>query len=231
MLKEPDALWFCALYALTFGGFVGFTSFLTTFFNEQYHVSKVSAGDFTTLVVVAGSLLRPVGGWLSDRIGGYRLLLGLLMVVASALAVASTLPPLPAVIAILFVALGCLGMGNGAVFQLVPQRFADRMGLVTGIVGAAGGLGGFFLPSMLGAIKDSTGSYGPGLLLLAAGVRRRRAGPAPSRLGVDQPLAAGYRQPFGGVLLSHSWSGRGAADRRKLTSGLGVASAFRRKPA
>ena len=129
----------------------------------------MSAGDFTTLVVVAGSLLRPVGGWLSDRIGGYRLLLGLLMVVASALAVASTLPPLPAVIAVLFVALGCLGMGNGAVFQLVPQRFADRMGLVTGIVGAAGGLGGFFLPSMLGAIKDSTGSYGPGLLLLALG--------------------------------------------------------------
>ena len=169
MLKEPDALWFCALYALTFGGFVGFTSFLTTFFNEQYHVSKVSAGDFTTIVVVAGSLLRPVGGWLSDRIGGYRLLLVLLMVVASALAVASTLPPLPAVIALLFVALGCLGMGNGAVFQLVPQRFADRMGLVTGIVGAAGGLGGFFLPSMLGAVKDSTGSYGPGLLLLAVG--------------------------------------------------------------
>ena len=72
-------------------------------------------------------------------------------------------------IGILFVALGCLGMGNGAVFQLVPQRFADRMGLVTGIVGAAGGLGGFFLPSMLGAVKDSTGSYGPGLLLLALG--------------------------------------------------------------
>jgi len=169
VFKEPDALWFCGLYALTFGGFVGFTSFLTTFFNEQYHVSRVSAGDITTLVVVSGSLLRPVGGWLSDRIGGYRLLLVLLMAVASALTVASTLPPLPAVIAILFIALGCLGMVNGAVFQLVPQRFADRMGLVTGIVGAAGGLGGFFLPSMLGAIKDATGTYAPGLMILAAG--------------------------------------------------------------
>jgi NNP family nitrate/nitrite transporter-like MFS transporter len=73
------------------------------------------------------------------------------------------------VISVLFIAVGCLGMGNGAVFQLVPQRFADRMGLVTGIVGAAGGLGGFFLPSMLGAVKDATGSYGPGLLLLAGG--------------------------------------------------------------
>jgi NNP family nitrate/nitrite transporter-like MFS transporter len=99
--------------------------------------------------------------------GGYRLLLALLMMVASALAIASTLPPLPVVIAILFIALGCLGMGNGAVFQLVPQRFASRMGLATGIIGAAGGLGGFFLPSMLGAVKDSAGSYGPGLALLA----------------------------------------------------------------
>ena len=167
VLRESDTFWFCCLYGLTFGGFVGFTSFLTTFFNEQYHVSKVSAGDFTTVVVVAGSLLRPVGGWLSDKIGGYRLLLVLLLGVASALALAAMLPPLPVVVGILFLALGCLGMGNGAVFQLVPQRFADRMGLVTGIVGAAGGLGGFFLPSMLGAVKDATGSYGPGLLLLA----------------------------------------------------------------
>lgn len=167
VLRERDTLWFSCLYGLTFGGFVGFTSFLTTFFNDQYHVSKVSAGDFTTIVIVAGSLLRPVGGWLSDRIGGYRLLLLLLIGVACVLAAAATLPSLPVVIALLFVATGCLGMGNGAVFQLVPQRFARRMGLVTGIVGAAGGLGGFFLPSMLGAVRDVAGTYAPGLLLLA----------------------------------------------------------------
>jgi NNP family nitrate/nitrite transporter-like MFS transporter len=167
VLKERDTLWFSCLYGLTFGGFVGFTSFLTTFFNDQYQVSKVSAGDFTTIVVVAGSLLRPVGGWLSDRIGGYRLLLVLLIGVALALAAASTLPPLPAVIALLFLATGCLGMGNGAVFQLVAQRVPDRMGLITGIVGAAGGLGGFFLPSLLGAVKDAAGTYAPGLALVA----------------------------------------------------------------
>ena len=166
-LKDVDTLLFSFLYSLTFGGFVGFTSFLTTFFNDQYGVSKVGAGDFTTLVVVAGSLLRPVGGWLSDRIGGYRLLLALLVGAAACLAATSSLSPLPVVVALLFVAVGCLGMGNGAVFQLVPQRFIDPLGLVTGIVGAAGGLGGFFLPSMLGATKDATGSYGPGLLLLA----------------------------------------------------------------
>ena len=67
----------------------------------------------------------------------------------------------------LFLSVGCLGMGNGAVFQLVPQRFAGRMGIITGVVGAAGGLGGFFLPSILGAAKDTTGTYATGLILFA----------------------------------------------------------------
>ena len=167
VMKDSDTLWFGFLYSLTFGGFVGFTSFLTTFFHNQYHVSRVGAGDLTTFVVVAGSGLRPVGGWLADRIGGYPLLLGLLFAVAACLAAAATLPSLPVVMVILGAAVGMLGMGNGAVFQLVPQRFPDRMGIVTGIVGAAGGLGGFFLPSVLGAVKDATGTYAPGLMLFA----------------------------------------------------------------
>jgi len=167
ILRERDALWFSILYSLTFGGFVGFTSFLTTFFHEQYGVSRVTAGDFTTVVVVSGSLMRPLGGWLSDRYGGYRLLVGLLAAVAVGLGAVSVLPPLAVAVAMLFVTVGCLGMGNGAVFQLVPQRFAGRMGIITGIVGAAGGLGGFFLPSILGVLKDATGTYGTGLLLIA----------------------------------------------------------------
>jgi MFS transporter, NNP family, nitrate/nitrite transporter len=167
VLREPDTLWFSFLYSLTFGGFVGFTSFLTTFFHEQYQLSRVSAGDFTTIVVVSGSLLRPVGGWLSDRVGGYRLLLSLLVVLAAGLGVVAILPPLGVVVPMLFVTVGCLGMGNGAVFQLVPQRFASRMGIITGVVGAAGGLGGFFLPSILGAARDATGTYATGLSLFA----------------------------------------------------------------
>ena len=145
ILREPDTLWFSFLYSLTFGGFVGFTSFLTTFFHEQYHMSRVGAGDFTTIVVVSGSLMRPLGGWLSDRFGGYRLLLVLLGAAGMSLGFVSTLPPLAVVVPLLFLTVGCLGMGNGAVFQLVPQRFAGRMGIITGVVGAAGGLGGFFL--------------------------------------------------------------------------------------
>jgi NNP family nitrate/nitrite transporter-like MFS transporter len=167
VLREPDTLWFSFLYSLTFGGFVGFTSFLTTFFHEQYQLSRVSAGDFTTIVVVSGSLLRPVGGWLSDRVGGYRLLLSLLAILTACLGVVAILPPLGVVVPMLFVTVGCLGMGNGAVFQLVPQRFASRIGIITGVVGAAGGLGGFFLPSILGATKDATGTYATGLTLFA----------------------------------------------------------------
>src|SRR5690606_38840260 len=123
VLRERDTLWFSVLYGLTFGGFVGFASFLTTFFNQQYAVSRITAGDLTTVVVIAGSLLRPVGGWLSDRLGGYRLLLGLLVGASACLLVVSTLPALPVVVVALFGALALLGMGNGAVFQLVPPRF------------------------------------------------------------------------------------------------------------
>ncbi len=126
VLKEPDTLWMCVLYSMTFGGFVGLTSFLTLFFHEQYHLSPVHAGDFTTLVVFAGSYLRPVGGWLADKCGGYRLLLAIFASLGICLAGVGLLPTLPVAAALLFVVMGLLGMGNGAVFQLVPLRFPAR---------------------------------------------------------------------------------------------------------
>jgi NNP family nitrate/nitrite transporter-like MFS transporter len=167
LLAQGDTWRLCFLYSLTFGGFLGLASFLTVFFHDQYHLTKVQAGDYATLVVLAGSFLRPVGGWLSDKIGGYRLLLGLFAGVAVGLMMLSNLPPLVVVIPTLFFTMGMLGMGNGAVFQMVPQRFLSEIELITGIVGAAGGLGGFFLPSALGAFKDISGSYGTGLLCFA----------------------------------------------------------------
>jgi len=167
LLAQGDTWRLCFLYSLTFGGFLGLASFLTVFFHDQYHLTKVQAGDYTTLVVLSGSFLRPVGGWLSDKIGGYRLLVGLLAGVAGCLIILSGLPPLAVVIPLLFLSMGMLGMGNGAVFQMAPQRFFSDFELLTGIVGAAGGLGGFFLPSALGALKDLSGSYGTGLLCFA----------------------------------------------------------------
>jgi NNP family nitrate/nitrite transporter-like MFS transporter len=167
LLGQGDTWRLCFLYSLTFGGFVGLASFLSVFFHDQYHLTKVQAGDFTTVVVLAGSFLRPVGGWLADKFGGYRLLLTLFACVALCMAVVSILPPIALVVPALFLVMGVLGMGNGAVFQMAPQRFPADIELITGIVGAAGGMGGFFLPSLLGAIKDVTGSYGIGLLCFA----------------------------------------------------------------
>ncbi len=167
VLRDRDTGWFCFLYSLTFGTFVGLASFLTVFFNDQYRLTKVQAGDLTTLIVLAGSFLRPFGGMLSDRIGGYRLLLALLTAIAGCLAGMATLPALPLAFLLLVVATALLGMGNGAVFQLVPQRFPETVGLVTGIVGAAGGIGGFLLPSFLGVVKDRTGQYSLGFLFFS----------------------------------------------------------------
>jgi MFS transporter, NNP family, nitrate/nitrite transporter len=167
LLAQTDTWRLCLLYSVTFGGFVGISSFLPVFFHDQYHLTKVQAGDFATVVILAGSFLRPVGGWIADKIGGYRLLLFLFLGVSACVAVVSSLPPVALVVPVLFLAMGMLGMGNGSVFQIAPQRFPADMELMTGIVGAAGGLGGFFLPSAIGALKDITGSFGVGLLCFA----------------------------------------------------------------
>lgn len=164
VFKEKDTWYFCILYSVTFGGFVGLASFLSYFFSTQYGVSGVRAGDFVTLVVAAGSFLRPVGGLIADKIGGVKLLQILFIGVAICMFAVSLLPPLAMVTVALFVGMGCLGMGNGAIFQLVPQRFQKEIGMVTGVVGAAGGIGGFFLPNILGSLKDLTGTYAAGFI-------------------------------------------------------------------
>jgi NNP family nitrate/nitrite transporter-like MFS transporter len=173
VLAAADCWWFCGFYAVTFGGFVGLASFLSTFFKDQYFAEDqaqgaVFAGYCTTICVIAGSFLRPVGGYLADRMGGQRLLIALYLGVAVVMAAVATLPPLGMVTVLLFLGMGLLGMGNGAVFQLVPQRFPKEIGVITGIVGAAGGLGGFLLPNVLGTLKGLTGSFGGGFLAFAA---------------------------------------------------------------
>src|SRR5262249_15944481 len=165
VLGQRDTWWFCLFYSVTFGGFVGLASFLNTFFKVQYGLGKVEAGYFATACVIAGSFLRPVGGYLADRLGGVRVLVALYALAGLALLYVATLPALYPAAVTLFLAMGLLGMGNGSVFQLVPQRFPREIGVITGVVGAAGGVGGFFLPNLLGSLKQLTGTCAGGFLV------------------------------------------------------------------
>lgn len=170
LLHDPDARWLCSFYLVTFGGFVGLASYLPIFFVDRFGLTKVTAGSFAALCAVAGSFLRPLGGVLSDRLGGTRVLAASLGGGAVLLLGIAALPGLPLTVLLLFAAMGAFGMGNGSVFQLVPQRFPARMGAMTGLVGAAGGLGGFLLPFALGSLKGSTGSFTAGFAVVAMAV-------------------------------------------------------------
>ncbi len=169
VLKDKDAWWFMFFYSVTFGGFVGLASSLTIYFNTQYGLDAKTAGFFTAACVFAGSLVRPIGGNVADRIGGIKSLSAMYLLAAIFLAIASIgLPQAWMALLVFVLAMLSLGMGNGAVFQLVPQRFRKEIGVMTGLVGMAGGLGGFYLASSLGYSRQTTGSYQIGFLIFAA---------------------------------------------------------------
>lgn len=168
ILKDKDAWWFMFFYSVTFGGFVGLAASLTIYFNAQYGLSPVMAGYFTAACVFAGSVFRPLGGVLADRIGGIRSLSAMYVLAGIFLAVVSIgLPQAWMALAVFIAAMLALGTGNGAVFQLVPQRFHKEIGVMTGLVGMAGGIGGFYLASSLGYAKQLTGQYQAGFLIFA----------------------------------------------------------------
>lgn len=167
LLKDRDAHWFCFYYLISFGGFVGLASSYVLYFKAEFDLTAVRAGDLAAICTAAGALLRPVGGGLADRIGGIRSLFQFYILAAIALISAALLHSLWLNVAVLFVASAALGMANGAVFQLLPQRFGRAIGVMTGLVGAAGGVGGFYLASSLGYSKGLTGSYSTGLLIFA----------------------------------------------------------------
>lgn len=167
-LRKADAWWFMFFYAVSFGGFVGLSASLSIYFTDQFGLSTVVAGYCTAACVFAGSLIRPIGGAVADRIGGVRTLSLVYTLAAVTLAAISTGPSTVVMALGLFmVAMLALGCGNGAVFQLVPQRFRDEIGVMTGLVGFAGGVGGFYLASSLGLAKQFTGSPQLGFLIFA----------------------------------------------------------------
>ena len=165
--REPLAWALAAFYFLTFGGFVAFSIYLPTLLRDQFGLRPSDAGFRTAGFVVLATLCRPVGGWLSDKIGGARVLSWILPVIAAF----GLLLGAPSMVPFTVGALGCaalLGIGNGAVFQLVPRYFPNQRATVTGLVGAMGGMGGFFPPLILGVFRDRLGIVWPGFLLLSA---------------------------------------------------------------
>ncbi len=167
-LKASGMAWLLALfYFLTFGGFVALALYMPTFLKEIFALTPTDAGARTAGFVVLATLMRPAGGILADKFGGARVLI----VVFTAIAGLSLLLSFTTIAPFTIGALGCaaaLGLGNGAVFKLVPQYFPKETGTVTGLVGAFGGLGGFFPPLELGLVKDATGAYTFGFVLLSA---------------------------------------------------------------
>jgi NNP family nitrate/nitrite transporter-like MFS transporter len=168
MLGIADSWCLMGFYAVSFGGFVGLASYLSIYFHTQYHLSPVHAGYATAAVVFLGSMVRPVGGAIADRVGGVWTLAIVYLVAATAFAVVSIgLPSVFLALPIFAIGMLSLGIGNGAVFQLVPQRFGAEIGIMTGLVGMAGGIGGFYLASSLGLCKQFTGTYQVGFLVFA----------------------------------------------------------------
>ncbi|MGP7796892.1 nitrate/nitrite transporter [Sphingomonas sp. CLY1604] len=166
-LGSADAWWLMGFYAVTFGGFVGLAASLPIYFTDRFGLTTIQAGYCTAACVFAGSLVRPMGGALADAVGGVKALTAVFAIAALALVGVSMAGSVGAALGCFVLAMLALGTGNGAVFQLVPQRFAREIGVMTGLVGFAGGIGGFYLASSLGLAKQWTGSFAPGFLIFA----------------------------------------------------------------
>ena len=193
-LKETDSWWFMLFYGVTFGGFVGLAASLSIYFVDQFGLTPIVAGYCTAACVFAGSLVRPMGGALADRIGGIKTLSIVYLVAAILLATVSTGPKsLPIALGLFVLAMLTLGVGNGAVFQLVPQRFRKEIGVMTGLVGCAGGIGGFFLAWSLGLAKQWFGTPQAGFLVFA--------GLALIALGGVQMVKLRWRTTWGAAIV------------------------------
>ncbi len=167
-LLERDGWVFSLIYVVTFGGFIGITTFLPTYYHDQFGVSKVQAGQLTMLAALMGSVVRIFGGWISDRWGGVNTLTVVLVVVSVALVgVGLSAASLTLTTLLLIVCFAALGAGNGAVFQLVPLRWPMSTAVAGSMIGEIGALGGGTVPALMGQAKQHTGSFLPGFIVLA----------------------------------------------------------------
>lgn len=173
ILRDRDAWIFNLMYALTFGGYIGLTSFLPTLFHDQYGIPKENVGRYAAGIILMASILRLVGGGLADRIGGLRMIrvLAVVAVIGTAAAAGLVLAGGGAgsspwlMVTVLVVLFSALGAGNGAVFQLLPLRFRGNTAVAGSLVGEIGGLAGGFLPNAMGLGAKYTGlGFTPGFL-------------------------------------------------------------------
>jgi len=167
--RLPIAWQACILYAVAFGGYVAFSVYLPAYLKTAYGLEQTDAANRMAGFVLLAVLMRPIGGWLSDRFGPVPVLAAVFAVVAAGASVQAFTPDLMPVGTIAFLSMAAaLGAGSGATFALVARSApTNQVGSVTGLVGAAGGLGGFVPPLVMGAVHGRTGSYGIGLALLA----------------------------------------------------------------
>ena len=164
-VRDPRCWLLSTYYFLTFGGFVAMSVYLPTFLTELFQLTPQDAGRRTAGFVLLATAMRPIGGWLADRIGGRSILKVVFPFTAVMAVFLANTHMVPFTIGALGMA-AAIGLGNGAVFKLVPEYFPGTVGSVTGIVGAAGGLGGFFPPLVLGLVKGYTGTFTFGFVFL-----------------------------------------------------------------
>lgn len=167
MMRLPSVYWLCLIYGITFGGFVGLTSFLPLLLHEHYGSDPIVGGSLAALCGLTGSLIRPVGGYAADRWGGLRILAGLLALLAVMSILAAFLPALAWAVVVLVLLVAVMGFGNGVIFQIVSEWFPRDIGLASGLVGAAGGIGGFLVPIWFGLLRERTGTFMSGFIGLA----------------------------------------------------------------
>jgi MFS transporter, NNP family, nitrate/nitrite transporter len=167
LMQHRSMYWLCFVYAVTFGGFVGLCSVLPIFFHDQYGMDLVTAGSMTALCGLGGSVIRPLGGYVADQTGGVRTLRLIFPAIVLLTIGIGYLPPVWVAVPVMALAVGVMGFGNGVVFQIVSEWFQKQIGLASGLVGAAGGLGGFLVPIWLGVLQDMTGTYRTGFWVFA----------------------------------------------------------------
>ncbi|MDR7039388.1 MULTISPECIES: MFS transporter [Methylobacterium] len=167
-LFEKDGWAFSLVYIITFGGFIGLSNFLPTFFYEQFAVTKIEAGRLTMLAAIMGSGIRIVGGYFADRVGGVLVLTVVLLAAIASFLLLTSAPSLALTTILFMLCFAALGAGNGALFQLVPLRWPTNTAVAGSMIGEVGALGGAILPNVMGLSKQYTGSFAIGFVGYAA---------------------------------------------------------------